>query len=126
MTISAAIAAVAELKPHAYDAERLISWLHELDTLLYAKLKEESVVDWLPETWAGYDADTGRETELLAPVPYDIPLYTHWLCAKVSLYNREMPHYQNETVLFNEAWGALGRYMTRAYPSVVKTTHFRL
>jgi len=126
MTISAAIAAVAELKPHAYDAERLIAWLHELDTILYAKFREESVIDWLPEAWEGYEENISRETELLAPAPYDIPLYTHWLCMKISLYNRELTHYNSEAILFAEARDALARHITRAYPSAQGSTHFRL
>ena len=77
-------------------------------------------------TWTPYASDIAASTVLLAPVPYDIPLYIHWLSMQISMYNREMMHYNNEAVLFNMAWQNLANHLNRTFPPVAKATHFSL
>ena len=90
---------------------------------------EDAPDSWAAETWAGYDSTDNafdEDTILLAPVPYDIPLYTNWLALKISLFNREIQHYNNESLLFNVAWGNLANHLVRSFRPVAKATHFQL
>lgn len=92
---------------------------------------EDAPASWQEESWdktpydttaVGYDEDA----VLLCPVPYDIPLYTHWLCMQISLYNREILYYNNEAALFNAAWTELANHLHRSFTPVSRATHFQL
>ncbi len=87
---------------------------------------DESPEAWVEDTFKGYDEDTDKNTELLAPVPYDIPLYTHWLMMKASLYNREINHYNSQTLLFQQAYDDLQRHIIRTFLPIQGVTHHKL
>jgi hypothetical protein len=84
---------------------------------------------WDEQTFAGYDSAADgydEETELLVIDPYGIPLYTNWLLMQISLYNREINHYNNQAALFNNAWSDYAAYIIRTYMPIQVTTHFQL
>jgi hypothetical protein len=87
---------------------------------------DDAPASWAEETWAAYAPNIVPSTVLLAPVPYDIPLYLHWLSMQISLYNKEMAQYNNEAVLYNIAWQNLADHLNRTFPPVAKATHFSL
>jgi len=84
---------------------------------------------WDEQTFAGYDSAADgydEDTELLVIDPYGIPLYTNWLLMQISLYNREINHYNNQSTLFNNAWSDYAAYIIRTYMPIQATTHFQL
>lgn len=90
---------------------------------------EDAPASWEEESWTGYstsDPAYDEDTVLLCPVPYDIPLYTHFLSMKISLYNREIGYYNNETMLFNASWRELENHLIRSFPPVARATHFQM
>ena len=87
---------------------------------------EESPEAWTEYTFDGYTETTDQNTLLLVPIPYDIPLYTHWLMMKASLYNREINHYNSQTLLFQNAYNDYQKYMIRTHLPIQGATHHRL
>jgi hypothetical protein len=87
---------------------------------------DDAPTSWAEETWAGYTDSTAETTTLLAPVPYDRPLYIHWLCMQINLYNRELIQYNNEAALYTMAWDALANHLNRTFPPCALATHFGL
>jgi hypothetical protein len=84
---------------------------------------------WAEETFTGYDSTAvgyDEDTELLVLDPYGISLYTNWLLMQISLYNREIDHYNNQAALFNNAWSDYAAYIIRTYMPIQATTHFQL
>lgn len=113
----------------AYAINDLISFNNTPYKALAAGVLEDPDEDpdsWAEETWTPYASNISDSTVLLAPVPYDIPLYIHWLSMQISMYNREMMHYNNEAALFNMAWQNLADHLNRTFPPVAKATHFSL
>ena len=75
--------------------------------------------------FAGYNIETDPSTELLAPFPYD-EIYLYWLASKVDFQNLEMDKYNNDRVLFNNAWETLSDWWTRTHMPRQRVREFRL
>lgn len=89
----------------------------------------DAPTSWAEETWTGYDSeDVGydEDTVLLCPVPYDIPLYTYWLSAQISFWNREINFYNNELSMFNATWQQVANHLFRTFTPVQKAEFFQL
>lgn len=87
---------------------------------------DEAPASWRQEDFEGYTTTTDRDTELIAPEPYDEPIYTSWLLMQMDLFNREIDQYNNRAVLYNTAWDDLARHIMRTFMPVQEVTHFRL
>jgi hypothetical protein len=87
---------------------------------------DEAPDSWQEDTFAGYTVETDTTTDLLAPEPYDEPLYTSWLLMQMDLFNREIDQYNNHALLYNTAWDDLARHLKRTFMPIQEVTHFRM
>lgn len=123
MTINDAATIAESYKPNAYEDTDLIRWLSQLDW----KLKRE-IIDKheggenVP--YNGYDTDTDKETELLAPPPYD-EMYIHWIHAQINFYNSEYARYQASIAMHNAAYASYAAWYNENHmPKQTKFTFF--
>lgn len=102
MTILEAINRVDSTKPNSYTQVEKVDWLSTLDGVIKNEIRDtheggEDVV------FAGYDADTSLDTELLVPAPYD-DIYIRWLEARIDYANGEYGKYNNSLTAYNDAY----------------------
>ena len=102
MTILEAINRVDSTKPNSYTQVEKVDWLSTLDGVIKDEIIDtheggEDVV------FAGYDADTSLDTELLVPAPYD-DIYIRWLEARIDYANGEYGKYNNSLTAYNDAY----------------------
>ena len=116
MTLDQAIVTVDELKPNQIDRARKIEWLSALDLLIYRDLicTHQHSREEAPEAFGGYDQNTGADTVLLAPPPYD-EIYRFYLEMHIDLVNREFDQYNNSAALYAASWGRLSRMWHREH-----------
>ncbi len=103
MKIAEAIASLDELKPNAFPERIKLRWLSELDIRLYESVMKH--YEDCPEEFAGYGEETDRETELLAPAPYD-RMYLFWLEAQVDYWLGETARYNNAISTFEAEYAS--------------------
>lgn len=113
MTINEAINKVDTLKPNNFNEEDKIGWLSTLDFTVMREMVDtheggEGIV------FEGYTENTDRDTELLAPAPYD-EMYLRWLEAQIDYANNEFGKYNNAIAMFNTAYGAYNNYYNRTH-----------
>lgn len=72
-----------------------------------------------------YNTDTDPGTDLLVPAPYDM-LYVYWLMAQIDHMNMEIDKYNNDRLLFEDAYGNFNDYWTRTHMPIPKGWRFRL
>lgn len=102
MKIIEAIGRVDELKPNTYDVEHKIGWLSKLDLMIQSNVFNTH--EGAPEkVFEGYSVDVDRQTDLLAPAPFD-EMYIYWLKAQIDLANGEYNRYNVEITMFNTEW----------------------
>lgn len=116
MTIAALLAKVDRLKPNQVDAGDKLSWLSNLDLLIFTTLfQTHATDDTTPETFAGYDDSTDQDTtELLVAAPYD-DLYVYHLFMQIDLRNMEWQKFNNSTLSFNAAYDKYAAYYNRTH-----------
>ena len=113
MTILEAINRVDSTKPNSYTQVEKVDWLSTLDGIIKNEIIDtheggEDVV------FAGYDADTSLDTELLVPAPYD-DIYIRWLEARIDYANGEFGKYNNSLTAYNDAYILYARYYNRKH-----------
>ena len=67
------------------------------------------------ETFAGYSADTDKNTELLVPEPYAFDIYNCYLQAQIDKENGEIVKFNQNGLLFNQAHQAFVNYYNRTH-----------
>ena len=72
-----------------------------------------------------YNRDTDPGTDLLVPAPYDM-LYVYWLIAQIDHMNMEMDKYNNDRLLFEDAYGNFSDFWTRTHMPIPKARRFSL
>ena len=114
MTISKALERADQLSPNTIKRKMKIDWLSELDGLILKEiiLKHEHAPE--DEIFQGYNEETDQGQELLAPFPYD-EIYTFWMLSKIDMTNKEYDKYNNDRVMFNNAYDTLSDYWTREH-----------
>ena len=108
MTILEAINRVDATKPNSYTQIEKIDWLSTLDGIIKKEIIDtheggENIA------FDGYDVDTGLDTVLLVPAPYD-DIYIRWLEARVDYANGEYNKYNNSATAYNAAFEAYARH----------------
>ena len=108
MTILEAINRVDATKPNSYTQIEKIDWLSTLDGIIKKEIIDtheggENIV------FDGYDVDTGLDTELLVPAPYD-DIYIRWLEARIDYANGEYNKYNNSATAYNASFSAYSSY----------------
>jgi hypothetical protein len=111
LKILEAISKVDALKPNTYTPEDKVDWLSNLDARVKSQIIDthegaEAV------TFTGYDDNTDPQTELLVPAPYD-EMYLRWLEAMIDYYNRDDDSFNNDIILFNNAYDGYKKHYTR-------------
>ena len=124
MTIAEAMDRIQRMKPSRYTPRDMIGWLNELDGRVWREL----VLNHEHEEGAefpGYDQETSLETVLLVPYPYD-GIYEHWMASRIDQGNMELGKYQNDAILFNNAWDEYARFYTTHHMPKQTVAEFRL
>ena len=105
MQIIEAIQKTDELRFNSFSEEEKISWLNQLDWLIYRNIMEEH--EDCPE-FEGY-REAELDQELLVPEPF-CAMYIYWLQAQMDLVTGETDRYNANILTFNheyegyEAW----------------------
>jgi len=103
MTIAAAMDRVQRMKPSRYTPRDMMGWLDELDGRIWREIILTHEGKDPEADYEGYDQETNPETILLVPYPYD-GLYEHWMACKIDQGNMELGKYENDRILFNNAF----------------------
>lgn len=125
MTIAQAISLVDTMKVNEYTEAQKVAWLDECDKRIITEIiSNHELTDTeeaLYETFAGYDALTDTDTDLLVPDPYSI-LYRWWLEANIDLSNLEFGKYNNSTRLYDKAVQEFAGYWVRNHTPIYQMT----
>lgn len=119
MELGTLFAEVDELKPSQYDDSIKLKWLNEVEWRIVKEIIETHVPDESMSefTFTGYTNDTPLETELIAKEPYAV-LYKYYLFSMIDLANEEPDRYQNDAILFNQAYQDFANYWNRTHKSI--------
>lgn len=112
MTIQEVLDRVDEMKPNLMDRGFKIKYLSEIEGLIHTelRLKHEHTAEEhiLPK----YDEGTDAGTELIVPDPYAM-VYVYWIMSKIDMRNLEIDKYNNDRLLFDNAYNMLSDWWTR-------------
>lgn len=102
MTIGEAVGRVMHDRPSEANESELRMWLWQLDLRFWHEqvLRHEGG-DAVEEP--AYDAETPADTVLLIPSPYD-EVYIHHLYACIDYRLGEMDRYNNDAIMYRDAW----------------------
>lgn len=67
------------------------------------------------ENYGNYDIDTPRDTELVAPAPYDT-IYQEFCCSQIDLQYEDSERYQNDSIVYNNTYSLLKSFWYRTHP----------
>ena len=125
MTIQEAIDKIDALKPNVIPRHQKISWLSDLDGMVWREvyMTHEDMPQGI--VYEGYDQDTEPDVHLLVPFPYT-NVYEHWLAAKIDDKNRDTNEYTKNMVQFNNAWDTYTDFWNRTHMPRQAVTQFRL
>lgn len=112
MKISDLIAFVGSVKPNAFPCDAKVSWLNEVEGMVWCDVMLLSPLEFKPYS---YDEVTGEgDCELLVYPPHN-KLYNVYLSAMIDFYNGEYDKYQNGITLFNSHYGEYMRWYAMHY-----------
>ena len=111
MTINDAITLADSLKPNMMADTVKIRFLNEIEGKIFHEILMKHEHDDEMEC-PEYDDETERSTELLVGAPYDM-VYVYWMICQIDHLNMEMDKYNNDRVLFENAWGNFADYWNR-------------
>lgn len=97
MTIRQALENLDSSKFNTVSQAQKIAWLSRLDMLAAAEIF--SAYDDCPADFAGYDAETDLDTQLLIGAPYD-EIYGYWLESRVDYENGEFSQFNNSNAMY--------------------------
>ena len=102
---------VDDLEPNYYNDEYKLSWLQEVELLLWQEVYS---------THAGAEdmeepGDIEADTELQVPQPYGRDIYENWVKAKISQANGESGRYNEYITLYYNAWQQFANYWNRTH-----------
>ena len=125
MTIQEALDMADQLKPNMMITPVKIRFINEIE----GKIWEEIIMQHVHTPGEGvrpeYNTDTDPGTDLIVPAPYDM-VYVYWLIAQIDHMTMEMDQYNNDRLLFEDAYGNFNDYWTRTRMPIQKVGKFRL
>jgi hypothetical protein len=71
------------------------------------------------EEYGGYDIDTDRNKELIAPAPYDT-VYQEFCCSQIDLQYEDSERYQNDSIVYNNTFTELKAFWYRTHRQMRK------
>lgn len=102
---------VDENVPNAFNAERKLAWIAELDGRIATNVFLMNITD-VHQLQYQYPED--MESEPLVSFPHD-RLYELWLEAQIDFANRETDKYQNSMAMYNTAYNNFVRFIAQTY-----------
>ena len=120
MTIGEAIDRIDSLKHNIFTLAEKIAWLSRLDGLVKQEILDTCEGESVP--FAGYDAQTDRNTPLLVGAPHD-ELYLRYLEAQMDYANGEIDRYNNAIAMFQASFDRFSNHYRRSH--MPKKTAFR-
>lgn len=112
MTIAEAISQVNALKPNTYEQSIKVKWLSDLDARIKTQVIDQHKGD-VHVFFYGYD-ENDMDAKLLVSAPYD-EMYLHWLSAMIDYHNSDDDRYNNDIILFNNAYEGYKNHYTRTH-----------
>ena len=113
MTVDEIISKVDALEPNQYGREQKISWLSDLDELIFRDIyKTHAMPEEYPTEFNRYS--TGSE-DVLVSGAYGNEMYLPYLMSKIAKENYEIDKYNVEAVLYNNAFTEYANYINRNY-----------
>lgn len=119
MTIKEALDRIDALKPNTYEEGEKLRWISTLDARIHRDVVLTHEHNAAAESFAGYTAQTNKNTELLVAAPHD-ELYLYYLESKIDYYNGEMGKYNNSAAMFNSAYTEYANYINRTRKPLCK------
>ena len=106
-TLNGVIEKVDSLKANAFPPERKTEWINKVDGMVQTEILGTPEADMIVYSW-----DTDANTELLVGHPYS-DIYEYYLLAMIDFYNNEIGSYENDMIMFNNAYEEYGKYYQR-------------
>lgn len=102
---------VDDLEPNYYSDEYKLSWLQEVELLLWQEIYSTHAGSEDREEPGEMEADTELQTD----VPYGRDIYENWVKAKISQANGESGRYNEYITLYYNAWKMFADYWNRTH-----------
>lgn len=115
MTVQEAINKIDERKPNAYSGDDKISWLSQLDGLVYQEVikKHDDYEETEENRFTGYTAED-LTTEMLITFPYE-NVYIDWLTMQIDLSNGDIGRYNNSAISFSNNYNQYVNWYRREH-----------
>ncbi len=107
MTVKQAIDIADAVKPNQYKREIKVEWVKNAERRIYNEIysnHESGEVRFVPP-----DENSGEDTELFAPPPYD-ELYPLYIEAQIDAANAEYGRYNNSVRRFEAVYGDFEKF----------------
>lgn len=104
MKVSEVLGQVNRIKPNALDDETLLIYLNRIEAMVQTEALKRSVDE--VET---YKLPEDADREVILPTPYD-QVYEMYIEAMIDLVHQDYGEYNNEMVIFNQAWNEMLSY----------------
>ena len=116
MQIKDVLARVDEVKANDWSKELKLSWLSEIEHQVKAEVFDTHYMNEKDTAraaaFAGYNAETPEETELLVPEPYST-LYQYYIEAQIARADGDKSQNHDATPLFDNMYLTYRRYVNR-------------
>lgn len=124
MTIQQAIARADEMKPNMMSTSLKVQLLNEIESIIFDEIvmTHEHAADI---TAPAYDDDTDPATELILKAPDDA-VYVYWLMCEIDKQNMEYDKYNNDKLLFQDAYDEASNRWTRHHMPIQRTGEFTI
>lgn len=124
MTIQQAIARADEMKPNMMSTSLKVQLLNEIESIIFDEIvmTHEHPADI---TAPAYDDSTDLATELILKAPDDA-VYVYWLQCEIDKQRMEYDKYNNDKLLFQDAYDEASNRWTRHHMPIQRTGEFRI
>ena len=125
MTIQEALDLADQMKPNMLPRPVKIRFLNELEGMIHEEILMRHEHTEEEETRPEYGTETDPGTELLVPSPYDM-VYVYWLMSRIDHVNMEMDKYNNDRLLFENAYQQAGDWWNRTKMPIQTVREIRI
>lgn len=81
-----------------------------IHNVVNGRVGDKEIID----NYGNYDIDTSRNTELIAPAPYDT-IYQEYCCSQIDLQYEDSERYQNDSIVYNNTFAEFRAYWYRTH-----------
>lgn len=115
MTLYDALDRIDKIKPNAFTKTEKVAWISRLERMLCKEIYETH--EGPVFTFNGYTDETDGQTKLSVPEPYD-EIYIHYVSAMIDFHNREIVSYNNDMVMYNQAYTQFWAWYNRTHKPI--------